>query len=305
MKKVTSAILLSFLFPLLTFAQVAYQPLISIPGINDKAGGGTFSDYIGFLYGLSIAIAALLAVIKIIVAGVKYMLSASVGAKGNAKSEIQGALLGLLLILGAYIILNTLNPNLTKGNVKFEALPPEPGRVTRPGVQVTNSQTQTAAAAAAEARLAAPAPANTCIIKTTTSSANNNSYGIDVRTCPAGYDPAPYLGAFSLDCSKAGGTRASLNGGKTMGCAVPKTSTNGTQTNTTNTTTGTQTTSTNCTPGISNSTSQFGNRVITYNFTACSGTGLSNGLRDQRAACTASGGNFTCTSNICNCTLPK
>lgn len=131
--------LLTFLcVPLFAFAAAKYDPLIKIPGLTD-GGDTSFSSYINFLYALSISLAALLAVIKIIVAGVKYMLSASVGTKGNAKSEIQGALLGLLLILGAYIILNTINPRLIEGGVQFKTLAGNPAKVTDVPVKVGNS----------------------------------------------------------------------------------------------------------------------------------------------------------------------
>ena len=64
----------SLLFvPLYALAQnPTFTPLVGIPGIDPAAG---FNQYINALYALSISIAGLLAVIKIIIAGVKYMLS--------------------------------------------------------------------------------------------------------------------------------------------------------------------------------------------------------------------------------------
>ena len=120
-----------FILPLISFAQAKYTPLVNVPGITDGGGKG-FSVYINFLYAASISIAALLAVIKIIIAGIKYMMTDAIGTKSNAKGEIQGALLGLLLILGAYIILYIINPRLVNPTVEFQAIPTTPSSGTVP-----------------------------------------------------------------------------------------------------------------------------------------------------------------------------
>lgn len=50
------------------------------------------------------------------------MLSDIVTRKEEAKSDIQGALLGLLVILGAFIILNTINTDITNNEFVIEDL---------------------------------------------------------------------------------------------------------------------------------------------------------------------------------------
>jgi hypothetical protein len=88
-----------------------YSPLIgSLPGYS--ASGGSFATFINGLYAFSISIAAILAVLKIIIAGVKWMLTDIVSSKSDAKKDIRSALFGLLLILAAFLILNLINPNL-------------------------------------------------------------------------------------------------------------------------------------------------------------------------------------------------
>lgn len=87
--------------------------LVGIPGLSGDPTAGGLNDYINALYRLSISIAALLAVIKIVIAGAKYMLSDIVTHKEDAKKDIQGALVGLLIVIGAIIILNTVNTDLT------------------------------------------------------------------------------------------------------------------------------------------------------------------------------------------------
>lgn len=105
-----------FILPVIAFAQVpSFTPLVGIPGVTD--GELNFSTYINTLYTLSISIAGLLAVIKIIIAGVKYMLSDVVTNKQEAIGDIKGALLGLLIVLAAVVVLNTINPQLTRSTL--------------------------------------------------------------------------------------------------------------------------------------------------------------------------------------------
>ncbi|MCA9357395.1 hypothetical protein H6784_03810 [Candidatus Nomurabacteria bacterium] len=105
--------------PSLIFA-AGYTPLVGIPGVNPNSG---FDAYMNALYALSISIAALLAVIKIVIAGVKWMMSDVVTDKGSAKKDIQGAVLGLLVILAAVIIITVINPDINNVNVTFDPIP--------------------------------------------------------------------------------------------------------------------------------------------------------------------------------------
>ena len=89
-----------------------YVRLTGLPNsdINDLSTEG----FINALYLIAISIAAFLAVGRLIFAGVKIMLSgANVTSKEDAKRDIQGALLGLLIVIGAVLILTTINPQLT------------------------------------------------------------------------------------------------------------------------------------------------------------------------------------------------
>lgn len=74
-------------------------------------------DYISALYMIAISVAAILVVIRLMIAGAKYMLSEIVTDKGQAKEDIKGALLGLIIVLGAVTILNTINPQLTRTDI--------------------------------------------------------------------------------------------------------------------------------------------------------------------------------------------
>lgn len=101
-------------------AHAQFQPLVGIPNVDPN--NLDFNTYINTLYALSISLAGLLAVIKIIIAGVKYMLSDVVTSKAEAKSDIQGALIGLLVVVAAVIILNQINPQLTQTNIFIQTV---------------------------------------------------------------------------------------------------------------------------------------------------------------------------------------
>ncbi len=113
-----SFVLLCTLIPLFTYAQ-EFVGLVGIPGLENPTADGGLNVYINALYRLSISIAALLAVIKIVAAGAKYMLSDIITHKEDAKKDIQGALIGLLIVIGAIVILNTVNSDLTKLNLNI------------------------------------------------------------------------------------------------------------------------------------------------------------------------------------------
>lgn len=121
MKRLLSSGLLSILvaLPLLLNAQgdarsAGYEPLIGIPGLDSS--GYTTEAYVNVLYVLAISIAAFLAVVHLILAGLRYMFSDVVTDKSRAKSQIWSAFIGLLVVLGAVLILNTINPQLTSLN---------------------------------------------------------------------------------------------------------------------------------------------------------------------------------------------
>ncbi len=97
-----------------------YSPLVGLPGVDPNTSD--FSAFVNALYALSISIAALLAVIKIVIAGVKWMLTDIVPAKSEAKKDIQGALTGLIIVLSAVLILTVINSNLVDVKMSIDKL---------------------------------------------------------------------------------------------------------------------------------------------------------------------------------------
>lgn len=212
------AIATTVFLPTVTFAQ---QYLVNLP-INTQ---GNFDEYINLLYKMSISIAALLAVVKIIIAGAKYMLSDIVTTKGEAKKDIRGALLGLLLIIGAVIILNTINPALTDGGLNIRKIV-VPALNVSPPVQTSVNQSAIDAAAFDDAARTAAANAATggCNVRTNSETGDFKIITLDMTGCQAGFDPAPYFGAFSIECMGYGGVTALRLGGKLMTCSIAKAS---------------------------------------------------------------------------------
>ena len=93
---------------------LTYTPMIDLPGVTNPNSSTSFASYASALYSVAIVVAALLAVIRLVLAGAKYMMTDVVSGKGEAINDIKGSLLGLLIIIAAFVILNTINPNLTK-----------------------------------------------------------------------------------------------------------------------------------------------------------------------------------------------
>jgi hypothetical protein len=75
------------------------------------------ASYFNRLYMVAVAIGAILAFIKISIAGVKWSMSDVVTDKSSAREDIKGALLGLAILLIPFIVLNTIYDGLVRLNV--------------------------------------------------------------------------------------------------------------------------------------------------------------------------------------------
>jgi Type IV secretion system pilin len=99
--------------PLAVFAAgtpVTINP--NLPGAA-PASSGTPWGFVANFYQFALMIGGVLAFGVVVYGGVKYMMSAgNPSGQSDAKEWIWGALLGLLLLAGAYLILNTINPAL-------------------------------------------------------------------------------------------------------------------------------------------------------------------------------------------------
>ena len=119
------------------------QPRITIPGLNfsevddaliDTSGGNIhlslpfLGEYLSAVYKYAVAAASILAVLVIIVSGIQWMFPGNIVSSvitkaggerqeeqtNQAKKRILGAVTGLIIALSSYVILYTIDPDLTK-----------------------------------------------------------------------------------------------------------------------------------------------------------------------------------------------
>ncbi len=112
-----------FLFNISTYAQTSlnYTPLAAIPSPSGTGNVGStdLATYFSQMYQLGVGVATALAVLMVIWGGVEYITTDAIGGKEEGKQKIQNAILGLLLALGSYLILQTINPALLNTNLNI------------------------------------------------------------------------------------------------------------------------------------------------------------------------------------------
>jgi cell wall-associated NlpC family hydrolase len=91
----------------------------SIGGCTDKglttfdtATTSNLGTYLNVMIRIFIGLCAVLSVVMIVMGGIEYMTSELVSSKEAGKERIRGAIFGLLLALGAYALLFTINPDI-------------------------------------------------------------------------------------------------------------------------------------------------------------------------------------------------
>jgi hypothetical protein len=99
-----------------TFA-LDYIPLEPIPGTS---GSSNFPDYISGIYKFALWSVGIAAMFMLTVGGAMYLTSAgNTSAMGNAKNVIIDSLIGLVLALTAWFILNFINPDILTGDLSI------------------------------------------------------------------------------------------------------------------------------------------------------------------------------------------
>jgi len=118
-------------------------PCLTAP---DTAEGKTsdFTDLLHWLLSFMLYAAGILAVLMLVIGGVQYVLAGSMGNPekiSDAQSRLLSALGGLVLALGAWIILYTINPKLLNIDLNLQSIPnttiPGGGNTTVPGGNTT------------------------------------------------------------------------------------------------------------------------------------------------------------------------
>jgi hypothetical protein len=100
--------LFSFIIPVAHAVQIA----TTLPGQYQNTNSG-IGGYIANAYQFSLLVGGILAFGVIVYGGIRYMTSVgNPGGQEDAKEWIEGALLGLLLLAGAYFVLKVINPDI-------------------------------------------------------------------------------------------------------------------------------------------------------------------------------------------------
>ena len=98
-----------------------YQALEPIPGSPDT--GANLKKFLEAIYKFAIWTVGIAAILMITIGGFMYMMSAGNNSKMEiAKGVITDALIGLIVVLTAYLVLYVINPDLVKITIKLESL---------------------------------------------------------------------------------------------------------------------------------------------------------------------------------------
>ena len=90
---------------------------VSLPGLSNNP---TLPEYVRYFFNFGISIVAILSLISFTVGAVG-LIAPNIEAHNNAKDRMKGAVLGLVLTLASFIIMQTINPALT--NISLNRLP--------------------------------------------------------------------------------------------------------------------------------------------------------------------------------------
>lgn len=130
-----------YLFPIILSGFLAFLPetlsaytLLEPLGETTKVGNNP-GEYFATLYKIGVGIAGVLAVLMLVIGGIEYITSIAIGSKEDAKKRMWAAVGGLLLTLLSWLILNTINPNLTD----FNATAPTPASTKVPPPPKSNA----------------------------------------------------------------------------------------------------------------------------------------------------------------------
>ncbi len=94
-----------------TYGPLTYKLLAPI-GKTTEIKTDDIGKYFNILFNIAIGLAGALAVVMIVVGGIQWMGSESIFGKTEGKERVVSAILGLLIAVGSYTLLNTINPDL-------------------------------------------------------------------------------------------------------------------------------------------------------------------------------------------------
>lgn len=110
-------VLALLIVPALAFAQATttdtgFVPLTNVPFIEEAGNAFSLESFLNGLYRIAIGIAAVVAVLQIMRAGILYMGGDSVTEKKEAKNLIALSIGGLILVLSPVVVFSIINPEI-------------------------------------------------------------------------------------------------------------------------------------------------------------------------------------------------
>ncbi|RME58652.1 hypothetical protein D6779_06025 [Candidatus Parcubacteria bacterium] len=110
------ALIIGFIASIFSTFQVVHAVNVKmyIPTPEGESGN-TPAETVRNLYNFSLAVVGLLAFGAVVIAAIEYSVSAGNASKqSDAKDRIKSAITGILLLVGASLIFNTINPDIAK-----------------------------------------------------------------------------------------------------------------------------------------------------------------------------------------------
>jgi hypothetical protein len=91
---------------------ISYTPLEPFGQGGVSYGTGGLPQYLKSSYNILLSLGTIVGIVILILGGIQYMLSDSVFDKDKAKKSITAAVWGMSILLGSYLILYTINPDI-------------------------------------------------------------------------------------------------------------------------------------------------------------------------------------------------
>lgn len=125
--------------PFVVEAEVTYKLLRPLPGFSGEIGGDTsLVNYLQNAFYLIIGLSAIVAVLMGVIYGFEYMFSSAAGHKSAAKEHLTNIAWGVGLLVSAFLILYTINPNLLNLQSGFANLRVRVDTIQSPNQRIGN-----------------------------------------------------------------------------------------------------------------------------------------------------------------------
>jgi hypothetical protein len=116
-------------------SDIDYRLLAPIGGLEEVQGRSALEQYLTVVFNIVIGMAVVFAIVMIVIGGMQYMMTDSFTSKGAARKTVTNAILGLLLALGSFVILQLIGGTGTFTDLRIvmrgiEHAPPPPPPIT-------------------------------------------------------------------------------------------------------------------------------------------------------------------------------